>query len=407
MTGRTIPVTRTDDSEVASEATQELIKAKTDNLDIALSALRDALRGSGSKTNTDIVTELASIGGASAAAAGDTGESTTNGFLRWLRDFWFALKGTKTAANSLSVTGASDGVFYVGGVSADGVAPTNQAVRVSGIDDSGLKRTLATDSSGYQYAKQIPQLSTAINITATNQFAQLAIPDGYNNWTAVLNPGSFSGTLTFQVSFDDGSNWLTSAMNSVNTAAILSTTATSVGNAWDGQIPNGATHVRVFGTTVTSGSATGTILLSPRMMSSPNTLLTYLQSSIARIGQTTASKSRFTDTTSPLVTATPSFTGSWRDAFVGTASGAVTATLEYGKLVTASAFGDQPFDLYIEVSENQTAISRWHNVSATAVGTVYGAVLQIQPVFRYWRLYAVKTGSDQTYFRLSSKMEAA
>ena len=56
MTGRTIPVTRTDDSEVASEATQELIKAKTDNLDIALSALRDALRGSGSKTNTYIVT---------------------------------------------------------------------------------------------------------------------------------------------------------------------------------------------------------------------------------------------------------------------------------------------------------------------------------------------------------------
>ena len=298
-------------------------------------------------------------------------------------------------------------MFYVGGVSSDGVAPTNQAVRVGGIDAGGLKRTLATDTYGYQYAKQIPQLSTAINITATNQFAQLAIPDGYNNWTAVLNPGSFSGTLTFQVSFDDGSNWLTAAMNSVNLAAIIATTATSVGNAWDGQIPNGATHVRVFGTTVTSGSATGTILLSPRMMSSPNTILTYLQTSTARIGQTTASKSRFTDTTSPLVTVTPSFTGYWRDAFVGTAVGAVFSASEYGKLVTASAFGDQPFDLYIEVSENQTAISRWHNVSATAVGTVYGAVLQIQPVFRYWRLYAVKTGSDQTYFRLSSKMEAA
>ena len=495
MTGRTIPVTRTDDSEVAGEATQELIKAKTDNLDIALSALRDALRGTGNKTLTDLWDELAStlavsdstshttlasiltalsplatdakleavrallagtlnvsgpltdtqlraaavaisaaslplpsgaatsanqttantslsgidggIGGASAAAAGDTGASTTNGFLRWMRDFWFALKGTKTAANSVSVTGASDSVFYVGGVSADGVAPTNQAVRVGGIDAGGLKRTLATDTYGYQYAKQIPQLSTAINITATNQFAQLAIPDGYNNWTAVLNPGSFSGTLTFQVSFDDGSNWLTTPMNCVNVAVSIATAATSVGNAWDGQIPNGATHVRVFGTTVTSGSATGTILLSPRMMSSPNTLLTYLSTSANRIGQTTAPKSRFADTTSPLVTATPSFTGSWRDAFSGTASGAVTATLEYGKLVTASAFGDQPFDLYIEVSENQTAISRWHNVSATAVGTVYGAVLQIPPVFRYWRVYAVKTGSDQTYFRLSSKMEAA
>ena len=156
-----------------------------------------------------------------------------------------------------------------------------------------------------------------------------------------------------------------------------------------------------------TGSATGTILLSPRMLSSPNTIMTYLQTSVARIGQTTAPKSRFTDTTSPLVTVTPSFTGYWRDAFNVPANGAVFSASEYGKLVTASAFGDQPFDLYIEVSENQTAISRWHNVSATAVGTVYGAVLQIQPVFRYWRVYAVKTGSDQTYFRLSSKMEAA
>ena len=100
---------------------------------------------------------------------------------------------------------------------------------------------------------------------------------------------------------------------------------------------------------------------------SSDLLLTYLQSSIASIGQTTASESRFTDTTSPLVTATPSFTGSWRDAFFGTAVGAVSSASEYGKLVTASAFGDQPFDLYIEVSENQTAISRWHNVSATGL----------------------------------------
>ena len=129
--------------------------------------MRDALRGSGSKTNTDIVTELASIGGASAAAAGDTGESTTNGFLRWLRDFWLSLKGTKTAANSISVTGASDSVFYVGGVSADGVAPTNQAVRVGGIDAGGLKRTLLLKSGG-----ELPTYSPALTIT--------------ENWNAAL-----------------------------------------------------------------------------------------------------------------------------------------------------------------------------------------------------------------------------
>jgi len=41
-------------SDVAQEATQALIKAKTDNLDIALTVLRDALRGASNKTLTDI-----------------------------------------------------------------------------------------------------------------------------------------------------------------------------------------------------------------------------------------------------------------------------------------------------------------------------------------------------------------
>lgn len=51
---RSIPVTRTDASEVASETTAAAISA--------------------------------GIGGADAAVAGNTGASTTNGFLRWLRD---------------------------------------------------------------------------------------------------------------------------------------------------------------------------------------------------------------------------------------------------------------------------------------------------------------------------------
>ena len=208
MTGRTIPVTRTDDSEVASEATQELIKAKTDNLDIALSALRDALRGSGSKTNTDIVTELASIGGASAAAAGDTGASTTNGFLRWMRDFWFALKGTKTAANSVSVTGASDSVFYVGGVSADGVAPTNQAVRVSGVDGGGLKRTLLTDSSGRQFVVMPDSTQTDMTFNSTSDIYTFDMTN-YQSWSIQVTTPGGGNSLAWEFQ-DDGasSSWI-------------------------------------------------------------------------------------------------------------------------------------------------------------------------------------------------------
>ena len=287
MTGRTIPVTRTDGSEVASEATQALIKAKTDNLDIALSALRDALRGTGNKTLTDLWDELAStlavsdsashtalasilaalgplatdakleavrallagtlnvsgpltdtqlraaavaisaaalplpsgaatdakletvrallagtlavsasslplpsgaatsanqttantslsnidsgIGGASAAAAADTGASTTNGFLRWLRDRFKAFTGQQTSASSLSVTGASDGYFIVGGATADGSTPAagTYSVRVGGQDSSGNKRTLLLKSGG-----ELPTYSPALTIT--------------ENWNAAL-----------------------------------------------------------------------------------------------------------------------------------------------------------------------------------------------------------------------------
>ncbi len=39
----------------------------------------------------DAVAQDASIGGASAEAAGNTGASTTNGFLRWLRDRFLAV----------------------------------------------------------------------------------------------------------------------------------------------------------------------------------------------------------------------------------------------------------------------------------------------------------------------------
>ena len=44
------------------------------------------------------------IGGASAAAAGDTGASTTNGFLRWLRDKFKAFTGQQTSARDRKST---------------------------------------------------------------------------------------------------------------------------------------------------------------------------------------------------------------------------------------------------------------------------------------------------------------
>ena len=111
MTGRTIPVTRTDGSEVASEATQRAYQGETDSPGHLLYPHCAMRCGERNKTNTDIVTELASIGGASAAAAGDTRASTTNGFLRWLRDRFKAFTRQQTSAQLVCHRGER-WVFY-------------------------------------------------------------------------------------------------------------------------------------------------------------------------------------------------------------------------------------------------------------------------------------------------------
>lgn len=56
---RTPPLTVV--NQFSLETTQSLIKNNTDNIDIALSVLRDALRGTNNKTNSDIVTTLSSL----------------------------------------------------------------------------------------------------------------------------------------------------------------------------------------------------------------------------------------------------------------------------------------------------------------------------------------------------------
>ena len=301
-------------------------------------------------------------------------------------------------------------MFYVGGVSADGVAPTNQAVRVSGVDGGGLKRTLLTDTSGNQYVRQLAAVSTNISLVNPSDAATLAVPDGYNSWTVKFDAASVTGSMTFRFSIDGGTNWNTLYMNVQNNSSQATSSASisaTIPFTFEGPIPIGATHVQVFATSLSSGTVTGKITASPRVCSPINQLTAYLSTSVQRIGYSNVPKIRYADTTAALTTGSPSFTGTGRDAWAA-AAGSVTQSLsEFGKTVTAVAFADQPFDLYIEVSEDNSTYNRWHKASATAVGSVYGATLQISPSLRYWRIYAVKTGSDTTYFRCYSKMEAA
>ena len=107
----------------------------------------------------DIVAQDASLGGASAAVASDTGASTTNGFLRWLRDRFLSVAPrltytedwnaaltssyqkvatTTTATKSLRMSAACNATAYdieYQVVTAGGAAPTTTGQALLAGDD--------------------------------------------------------------------------------------------------------------------------------------------------------------------------------------------------------------------------------------------------------------------------------
>ena len=147
--------------------------------------------GNLAQTTTDNVN--AAIGGTDAAAAGDTGSSTTNGFLRWIRDKLYAI--------------APSTWMVVGGASPVGSAPTANPVGVSGIDSSGLKRALLADALGQLFTTE--QDSAAIAATATSATTLFTVD--MTNWRSVLLQVTSAGsscTIIYEGS-NDQSTWNT------------------------------------------------------------------------------------------------------------------------------------------------------------------------------------------------------
>ena len=352
------------------------------------------------------------IGGATAAAAGDTGASTTNGFLRWLRDFWLSLKGTKTAANSISVTGASDSVFYVGGVSADGVAPTNQAVRVGGIDAGGLKRTLLTDNTGIQYFRTPDGYSasdasalSALNDTFPAGGVGLAVPGWARSCTFYVY-GTFSQTATLQISFNNAATWITPGyLKNLSTGGYLPYVAAGL-QPLVFDIPPGVTHIQVKCTAYSSGTAGVLLAYSAAQVTSFTTAA--LTQSLYRIGHVGSAEVHYLDSTTNLTTGATTFTGLWRDAKGAASGNSADRQASYAKTVSAIACADQAFKLYIEISEDQSRIRRVYAATAAPVdGGLYVAEITMTPKSRYWRVIAVLTsGSNMTQFDVYSTMLA-
>ena len=156
------------------------------------------------------------IGGTDAAAAGNTGASTTNGFLRWIRDKLYAI--------------APSTWMVVGGAAPVGATPTANPVGVSGIDGSGLKRSLLTDSIGQMMSTE----QDSAVFTASVSSASVLFTVDMTNWRSVLLQITSAGsscTITYECG-NDQIGWVpvSGLVSNVSTAAGVhlssSTTAT-------------------------------------------------------------------------------------------------------------------------------------------------------------------------------------
>lgn len=112
---------------------------------------------------------------------------------------------TVNADGSISVSPATGSVQVVSGAAAVGATPTVPPVGVSGIDGSGLKRALLTDSTGQMMTTE--QDSAAIDATATSATTLFTVD--MSSWRScmvqVLNAGT-SCTITYEGS-NDQSTW--------------------------------------------------------------------------------------------------------------------------------------------------------------------------------------------------------
>lgn len=203
--------------------------------------------GSLAQTTTDNVN--AAIGGTDAPAAGDTGPSTTNGFLRWIRD--------KLAAVIPS------NWLVVGGAAAVGSAPTAAPVGVSGIDGSGLKRSLLTDSIGQMMTSE----QDSALFTASAAAASVLFTVDMTNWRSVLLQVTSAGsscTISYECS-NDQSGWFLVLGNAITygtTTTLGGVVANSTTTATQMQFPKRAKYLRARVSVYGSGTVSVAYALS-------------------------------------------------------------------------------------------------------------------------------------------------
>lgn len=242
---------------------------------------------------------------------------------------------------------------------------------------------------------------------AANGAVTIAVTPEFKTASMFLTDGNLSGTIEMQYSVDSGTTYNTllgRRLDNNSSNYVFSPNGTGVvGKAFEFPIPIGCTNLKSICTAYTSGSSTAKITLSSTSKIQQSILA--LDASANRIGFTAASQMHWLETIAAL-NSNQVFTGTWRNCMIHSSGNVSGNTTTFGKQFSTSAFSDQPFDLYIEISEDQSRIRRWHKMSATLVGSVYGAELTITPRAVYARVVIVCGGTNMTYLDCHSNQLA-
>lgn len=301
--------------------------------------------------------------------------------------------------------------LIVGGASPVGSAPTANPVGVSGIDDSGLKRSLLTDTSGRLQPGDLPVLTNTGTIGSISDGATLAIPTGYKTAEAWLTTGNLSASVVIFFSFDGGSTYPAQGTakrldtaSAVNGLVIAGTNV--VGKAIRATIPVGATHARVGVSAYTSGSSDAVIALTGAAHTIQVTADAVLGSSVARAGFMARPGTWTRESTTP-VNATLSITGAAKTTFNTSSGTALNTSTSYGDKFAAAAGADVAGTLVIDASPDSG--TTWYPVTSIALAQVgvsgnFGAYLETPICEATMRARLVNGVTNQARAYLTTRM---
>lgn len=230
--------------------------------------------------------------------------------------------------------------------------------------------------------------------------------DGYATAAFRLSTG-WTGTVQFEVSFNNGALWdaLMTARGDASAAPVTNTT--TAGSWYDAVIPAGATHIRARVSTFTTGPVTVRIGLSAAAYDpapAGSWLTSANQTTSARQGLGAVS-GVWQDLSSTALGAAATFTGASMD-LANAASSAVLGATHYAQELRISAESDVAGTLYLEASRDNTTWRRIRRAVAAQDGgdasMGYYAELVWRPSWRYARAVYVNGAAAQARFACES-----